>query len=352
MRLVREYIYELMTDKKKGFVSGALKGVLSILSFLYGAILRAHNALYRNGILKRYKAGVSVVSVGNITLGGTGKTPFVMMLSRKFAEHGALTGVLIRGYGEDEWKLLDERLGAYGIKIFVGRDRVEKSKIAEKEGMDVVVLDDGFQHLRLKRDLDILLVDASSPFGNRKLFPRGILREPLSSLKRADIVVITKSDAAVENIDDIKDNIKCIVGRKKILKAVHKPLDLRDLLSGELKPLSLIAHKKVCLVSAICDPFYFKHTLRHIGAEPELEFIFPDHHEYDLKDIEAILGDCASKDVKDIIITEKDAVKIKHLITGRPLICNFFVLRVDLEITDGKETLDAEVNRLYLRNRR
>jgi len=349
MRSIKEYIHGIMTDKEKGAFAAALKGILFIFSIFYGILIRLHNVLYLCGVLRSYKSSIPTVSVGNITLGGTGKTPFVIMLARRFAEKGAKTGVLIRGYGEDEWKLLNDRLSIYGIKIIIGRDRVKKSMEAEKEGMKAIILDDGFQHLRLKRDLDIVLINATDPLGNEKLFPRGILREPLSAMSRADILVITKSDGLAGDADRLKEDIKTMTCCKNILTAVHRPINLIGLSDGKHLPVSYVSGKKVCLVSAICDPSYFKHTLKQIGAYPDLEFVFPDHHRYRSKEIKTIIKKCVSKGIKDIVVTEKDAVKLRHLMPNNASVVNFLVLRVDLRIIDGEEILNAEIDRLYLR---
>ena len=204
----KSYLCILMKEREKGFVAGVFKAFLSVAAFFYALIIKLHDALYRANILKTYAAGAPVVSVGNITLGGTGKTPFVLMLARYFSGIGRRPGVLIRGYGEDEWKMLEENLKPSGAEVFVGRDRVEQSKAAIKKQKDIIILDDGFQHRRLKRDLNIVLIDAGDPFGNRSIFPRGILREPIDALKRGDIFVLTKSDVLPEAFEGLTKEIK------------------------------------------------------------------------------------------------------------------------------------------------
>ena len=208
MSSLKQYIHDLMHDRTNDLLSQVVKPCLLILSYAYGFLLKAHYFFYKVNLLKSYKSQIAIISIGNITLGGTGKTPFTIMLAERLTQKNKKkTAVLIRGYGEDEWKMLEERLGKYGIKVFVGRDRVKYAKQALQYGACSLILDDGFQHRRLRRDLDIVLLDSTNPFGNRHLFPRGILREPLDSLRRADIVVLTKVDKAKENIPAIADEM-------------------------------------------------------------------------------------------------------------------------------------------------
>ena len=288
--LLKQYIRDLMDDRRDDALSQLAKFFLLILSCIYGFLVKCHHFFYRVNLLKNYKPPVTVISIGNITLGGTGKTPFVIMLARRLARKNK-TAVLIRGYGEDEWKMLEERLGQYGIKVFVGRDRIKSANEALRCGIDTLVLDDGFQHRRLGRDLDIVLLDSTNPFGNRFLFPRGILREPLRGLKRADIIVLTKVDKpspCAEGQGKSKDNspimteekIERIAPGKAVIKAVHRPERLDDIRKGERFPPAFLNNKTVCLLSAISDPSYFKHTVEQTGARVGLEFTFSDHYLY------------------------------------------------------------------------
>ena len=142
-----------MNDRRNDFLSQVVKPFLLILSYIYGFVVRSHHFFYKINLLKSCKPDIAIVSVGNITLGGTGKTPFAIMLAERLAQkYKKRTAVLIRGYGEDEWKMLEDRLGKRGIKVFVGRDRVKYANQALRYGIESLILDDGFQHRRLKRD--------------------------------------------------------------------------------------------------------------------------------------------------------------------------------------------------------
>jgi len=337
---IREYIYNLMNDKTSGVFSSFMKAILFVVSLFYGMIVKCHSYLYGSKLFKSYEGKISAISVGNITLGGTGKTPFVIMLAENISKRNKKCAVLIRGYGEDEWKLLGDRLAKYNTKVFVGRDRIKSAKDAEKDNMDIIILDDGFQHRPLSRKHDIVLIDSTNPFGNGCIFPRGILREPLSALKRANLIVLTKVDKGKDLVSEAEEKIKKIAPDKKILKAVHMPLGLYGMWKGEKGSLSDIKGKSVCLVSAICDPAYFRYTAEKAGALVEKEYIFKDHYSYTQDDLNHIVRECKAKKIDFIITTEKDAVKLKKLVRPKE-ISNIFVLAVELQITEGKENLNA-----------
>lgn len=340
----KRYIYDLMRDKRNDLLSRAIKTLLLLTSYLYGLLVRCNNFFYRISILKSHKAPVTVISVGNITLGGTGKTPFVIMLSKRVKK----PAVLIRGYGEDEWKMLEDKLGKLGGKVFVGKDRVKTAKEAIRDGADVIILDDGFQHRRLKRDLNIALIDSANPFGNRRLFPRGILREPISGLKRADIIVLTKSDMAKGYIPEIEDEIKKLAPGKPIIRAFHRPTKLFELWGGGEEGISFLHNKRICVFSAICDSLYFKHTAETIGARVLLEFVFPDHYNYKRHDLERIFAKCKTEKIDTVVTTEKDAVKLKNLRFAEEGI-RVMALAIELEVTEGDKELDASLYRLHMR---
>lgn len=345
---LKQYIYDLMRDKRSDFLSRLVKGHLLILSYIYGFLVKCHNFFYDVNLLKSHKAAGVIISIGNITLGGTGKTPFAIMLAGRLAgNQKEKIAVLIRGYGEDEWKLLEDKLGTIGARVFVGRDRIKTAKGALEWGARAIILDDGFQHRRLARDLDIVLLDSANPFGNGRIFPRGVLREPVANLKRADIIVLTKADKGKDNIALIKGELKEISQRQPVIEAVHRPAELFGLWEGERREPSSIGGKRVCVFSGVSDPSYFRHTVEKTGATVELEFIFPDHYPYKKRDLEEILEKCKAAKIDTIITTEKDAVKLKRFATMAD--SRVFVLAIELKITEGEEKLDAEVHRLYMR---
>lgn len=352
MERIRAYAEDLMRDRKNDFLSGIVKAFLWAISCVYGALVACHHFFYRINLLKSFRATCAVVSVGNITLGGTGKTPLAILLARRLRKNAKKgeVAVLIRGYGEDEWKMLRDKLEPEGVGIFVGQDRIKSVRKAISLGAGTVVLDDGFQHLRLKRDLDIVLIDSSNPFGNGHIFPRGILRESLSNLKRADVIVLTKCGSMKSDIDAIKSRIKSIAPGAAILRARHKPLELHALWKGDKEKVGSLKGKKVCMFSGISDPSYFRETVGSTGALVESEFIFPDHHDYNKSDLGRIFSESARIGVDRIVTTEKDAIKVKAF--HDQAWPEVWVLEVKFEIIEGDGALDACLHRLHMRDPR
>ena len=338
MNILKQYIERLMKDSENGFLAGIWKFFLLAISCVYGLVVKLHDIFYKLGILKSYKPQSRVISVGNITLGGTGKTPLVIMLAKYIKNTGKNVGILIRGYGEDEWKLLEKNTKA---KVFVGKNRVKSAKLAEKENIDSIILDDGFQHRPVKRDADIVLIDATNPFGNGHLFPRGILREPIANLKRANLFVLTKADKGKDDIASLEKKIKELAPNTDIIHASHKPVGLYDIANDSEVSIDFIKDKDVSILSAICDESYFKYTVSKIARNVKNEFIFQDHHLYKQSDVDCIARKCKGSNI--IITTEKDAVKLKNLNLPKDTI-SILALKVDFEVINGVEKLYALCN--------
>lgn len=352
------YILSVMNNKRKtidGYIVGA---ALSAISFIYFVLLKCVYFLYGAKILRSAKASAKVISVGNITLGGTGKTPFVIMLAGKAKAMGRKAAVLTRGYGDDESHLLKERLG--GIPVIAGANRAESARRTISEfASDCIILDDGFQHHRLKRDLNIVLIDATCPFGNMKLFPRGILREPLSRLKNADIAILTKSDMGSANKADIYERLKNIKGGIKIAESFYRAVDFKKVLSGSALPLSYIKGKRVALVAGIANPEYFEWMVKNLGADIAERFYYADHHLYNKNDVDKIAKKCAAANVNTIITTEKDAMRSKNGASGR--LADIFAgaaearqkgielltLNIDFAISKNEEAIVAGLHSLF-----
>jgi len=335
------YMMSLMEDKKSGFIAAIFKFILLVLSWIYLAGIRTVDLAYRLGIRRRYEVPVPVISVGNITLGGTGKTPFVVFLAEHMKTRGKSPAVLIRGYGGDESRMLKERLR--DIPVFVGQDRVRSALSAANTGSDVIILDDGFQHRRLARALDIVLVSGSSVFGSGHLFPRGVLREPVAGLERASLVVVTKSDR-------ITDKEKAGIVLKLEKTAPGKPVvftkyqpDLFTDAAGGVYRKDHVRGKKICLVSGIADPDYLAFQLEGLGAAIEARFDHTDHHRYTQKDIARIYGSLSASGAELVITTHKDYVKIRELDIS-PIVEKIFILSVAVDVTGGREDLIAGLN--------
>ncbi|NQT22186.1 MAG: tetraacyldisaccharide 4'-kinase, partial [Candidatus Omnitrophica bacterium] len=230
------------------------------------------------------------------------------------------------------------------VYVIKGRDRLKNAR--QSGGMHaskVFILDDGFQHRRLKRDLDIVLVDSHDGFGNGRIFPGGTLREPPSAIKRADVVVLTKSDFGKDNVRNLRIILSGKFKKHKSLEAIYKPSWLYSLRDGSRKEIDAIRSKKVSLVSAVANPAYFKYMVNNLGAEIIHKMDFPDHHNYTQKDFERIEKTAIEQGCEYVVVTEKDMVKLAKL-DIKNLKLEILVLHVELEITKGMEELVAGLN--------
>jgi len=303
------------------------------LSWIYGSIVAVRRALWRCHLPRRLP--VPVISVGNISVGGTGKTEMVIMICEHLRIMGWKPGILSRGYRRksrlpalivsagkngpdvsveaagDEPYLMATRLP--DVPVVVGKDRIATGNIAVHQlGCNILVLDDGFQRRdQVARDLDIVLIDAADPFGGSGLLPAGRLREPLSSLKEADIIVVTRADQYT--FPSLFAQLAKLAPEKPLLTAKHAPQALLSLHAGIRQPLEYLANRRVLAVSGIARPESFKRTLEKLKAEVTGHFSFPDHHWFsdtDLKRIQAHVTALQS----EIITTAKDAVRFSTLI--------------------------------------
>jgi tetraacyldisaccharide 4'-kinase len=338
-----------MQGRRKSPFWGAL---LSGLSVLYGAAIYIRRIFFGLHIFKQKKISCLVVSVGNITLGGTGKTPTVIQIAELLSRNERRVAVVSRGYGrKDEAEILvvsdgrsvlvDTRTGGDepvliasklpGMPVLVGKKRYQTALLAiQRFRPDVVVLDDGFQHIRLKRDLDIVLVDAGNPLGNGKLFPAGILREPLRALNRAHAVLITKIDSTA----DVKA-LKATIQRNtqaRIFTSHQLPVDLIDYRSNDIKPLSALRGSKVLALSGIARPDSFIKLLASLGADIVDACAYPDHFDYKKKDLASIFQKAADDKVSMIVTTEKDAIRLKNLHAD-----GIWALRIELSVAEKNE---------------
>jgi len=348
------YFYSLARDEKKGLPACFFKAILLLLSFIYGFIVALTRAVYSLGIIKKVELESSVISVGNITCGGTGKTPFVRMLVKYLSHKGDKTAILIRGYKRgrahkaqaggsartmgDEGYLLSKITHA---PVLVGRDRIKTGRKAQLEyNPDVIILDDGFQHWRLRRDLDIVLINAVTPFGNNHLIPRGILRERISNLKRADVFALSKVNLADDTIA-LKNKLKSINPQALIIETVHKPVCFSDL-SGRQFKLQEIANKEVCIFSAIADFSSFESTVSGLGGAIKRKFEFPDHYSYKQEDLDEILSDCKEAGISIVVTTQKDAVKLTTLRSDSFL--RLLILNIELKIIKNEQEFQSRLH--------
>jgi tetraacyldisaccharide 4'-kinase len=320
------YFLDVISGRRGGVVAAALRGGAALCEPVYGLAVHLRNQRYARGAARVVRAGVPVVSVGNITTGGTGKTPVVAWIVERLRALGRRPGILSRGYRSldglenDEKRLLE--LLCPGVPHVQGADRVVGASRAVKEhGCDVLVLDDGFQHRRLARDLDIVLVDALNPWGYGRLLPRGLLREPAASLKRAQLVIITRADlAAGEAITALRQEI-CRLTNAETLEGVFAAEHLTSN-SGERLELALARGRRAAAFCGIGNPAGFAATLAASGLEVAADAFraFADHHHYNSAEAEALGRWARGLKAELLLTTRKDLVKLPGTeIAGIPL---------------------------------
>ncbi len=339
---------ELVDGRRRGLAAAGLRGLLWAMSGPYALAVRARNWLYDRGWRPRHVAAVPVVSVGNLSVGGTGKTPWVEYIARYYRQRDIRVCIVSRGYGSmdgrnDEAMLLEENLP--DVPHLQDADRVAAAEraVAELE-TELIVLDDGFQHRRLHRDLDIVLLDASGPPTRDYLLPRGRLREPLGSLRRADLAVLTRCDAEhATQTEELTAALRRRFPKLSVVRSVHRPVEWRR--GTETLPAAAAAGRKVAAFCGIGRPAAFRQTLQQLGAEVVAVREFPDHHAYSRRDVEELQRWAARVMPPDgwVVTTQKDAVKLRLTeLGGRPL----WVLRVAIEVVAGAELLHAALDRV------
>ncbi len=323
--------------------------MLRLASWPYALAVWGRNKLFDWGLKARKQASVPVVSVGNLTLGGTGKTPCVEYVAGFFRQHDIRVAILSRGYRagagdmgrNDEAMLLEENLP--DVPHLQDRDRAAIAAVAVEElESEMLVLDDGFQHRRLARDLDIVLIDATNPWGYGFLFPRGALREPTRYLGRAGLVMITHGDRADSNaLEEIRQCIKRHTNAP-ISVTRHQPRELTN--PAGVADLETLRGRPVAAFAGIGNPKAFRQTLEGLGATVTELRVFPDHHNYTKEDVQD-LQQWASERVPNAIIatTQKDMVKLRiPELAGRPL----WAVRIGLEFIEGQEEFDKNLRAL------
>jgi tetraacyldisaccharide 4'-kinase len=306
--------------------------------------------------------------VGNITLGGTGKTVLVESIARYLKQKGHKVAILSRGYGKgqngkrlpvrqagkaqseyqnmgDEPFMLQQNLK--NIPVLVDTNRIRSAKLAMRQyNVDTVILDDGLQQWRIKKDLDIVTIDAFAGLGNRHMLPRGILRQPLSGLKKVGVFVLTNTDL---NPDTriIKDRLLGLNPSSLILESIHNPLGFYRIdKKEEFITSGLLKGKTVAVLCAIGNPTSFQNSISKLGINIGLTLEFPDHHRYSFNDIEKIFQEVKQKNIDTLVVTEKDAVKLSTLDLASYRL-NIFVLRIELKIVNNEQEFYNRLLRIY-----
>lgn len=293
------------------------------------------------------RVNARVISIGNITWGGTGKTPLVIKIARELSEGGKRVAVLTRGYGKDEVKELRRKLT--NVPVLVGRDRVRLAMEAiDKHQAEVLLLDDGFQHLRLKRDLDVVMLNAAEPFGPGGLIPMGTLREPLENLARADLFVLSKCDIGSKNVHWIRQKLNAIKPNALIFEAVHKPVALRDPVQNRTLAPSQLRGRRLAALSGIGDPYSFEKTAELLGAEVAFAARYEDHHPFSLSELLSFVRKARHMGLKEVVTTEKDFVRLEALLSkdapDELRAFQFWVLEIQFQVNDEEDFIRRCLN--------
>ncbi|MCI0494395.1 tetraacyldisaccharide 4'-kinase [candidate division KSB1 bacterium] len=326
------------------------------LSLIYGVIIWIRNKCYDKNIFRSFKLKESrVISVGNISVGGTGKTPVIKFLADYLKAEGFKVAILSRGYKRkskgsvvvsDGTRILNDihqtgdepfllAMNLPDVPIVVESDRYKGALlIVARFQPDVILLDDGFQHRRLSRDVDIVTVDASTGFGSGLLLPVGFLREPLSSLRRANLIWLTRVNQGIDP-NALISRIKKIT-QAPVLLSNHRPAELIHANTHDHLPLSFLRQKKVLLFSGIANHTAFENTVKVLGSNIIFHKKFPDHHHYHAHDIQTIAALAEKNNIQLILTTEKDFVRLKDLITDN---FQIYYLTIEIQLCDHEDDL-------------
>ena len=366
---MKDYLYAIITGRTTGVIPSLLIGLLTPLSYIYALVLKTRGWLYDCGLLKQKQLPCGVISVGNIVAGGTGKTPVVIWIAKYLQSEGFQVAVLLRGYkrsGHHSISVVSDEKGVFtpltdsgdeadmiarklpGVPVVVGSDRyaagLEVIQLwGNTEG--VLILDDGFQRRQLARDLDILTIDSTQPFGTGKLLPAGTLREPKTALKRADVLLLTRTDLAAESID-----FEQFGQGKQAFQTCHQPTKLHQLSTGDEWALDLLNGQHILAVCGIGNPEAFAGTLRQFKPKTVELLAFPDHHPYSLADLNDISARARDIGVNIVVTTEKDSRKLEAFAAttefSLPESVQFFVLEIELEVKTNPETLKKRLQQV------
>ncbi len=370
---LEQFAVDVILERRFGKRAGLLRLLLHGLSLIYERLVSFHLWLYEKRVAKVHTLGCLVISVGNLTVGGTGKTPIVEKLARLLTQGGRRVAILSRGYRSDPKPLLQRLKNRFlgrkhadpprvvcdgrslllnsaksgdepymlaknlkDVVVLVDRDRVKSGRYAlEKFAVDTLILDDGFQYLPLKERIDAVLVDREAPFGNRFILPRGMLREPPRHLKRADVIFITKCDGS--DLNKLKEEIRQHNRHAKMIECTHEPRYLQDVFTGERQPLSFLKDLRIGAISGIARPESFESGLKKLGADIAYSRQFADHHRFNEQEILSTIQRSRARNARAVITTEKDSVRFVQI--THPALPIYY-LRVEIEILQGKEVLD------------
>ena len=377
---LEQYFLELISGKRKAWYDKVLIQLLFVASRFYRMAIQFRNWMYDKRVIRHHALGCLVVSIGNVSCGGTGKTPVVEVFARTLSSMGRNVAILSRGYRSKKLSFkekLRQRLSGRKIDlppkvvsdgknlllnsefagdepfmlasnlrdvaVVVDKDRVKSGIYAIKNfKTDVIILDDGFQYLMLKPHINIVLVDSTDPFGNGHVLPRGTLREPIKNIRRADYIFLTKSDGT-HKIQHLKRFIRRCTRRAEIIECCHKPKYIIAMADGKQHELSFLNGKKVAALSAIAKPASFEAFLEQLGADLVCRDHYADHHRYTQQEIIDFINQAKASGAEIIVTTEKDAVRIPRIDRcDVPL----YYLRIQIDIISGQESFDECISRI------
>jgi tetraacyldisaccharide 4'-kinase len=380
------WLLAVIFQQQPGKKAAAVRFILLALSRVFALAVKIRRVLYNARILRDSTLGVQVIAIGNLTVGGTGKTPVVEKFARALQDAGRKVAILSRGY-RSRPKPLAERLldkvllredttpprvvsdghsllldsetsgdepymlasNLKDVVVLVDKDRVKAGRYAvEHFGCDTLLLDDGFQYWKLRgRRTDVVLVDAQQPFGNEYLLPRGTLREPPSHLSRASVVFLTKVDRSTpeksRKTDELRVRVARLNSRAEVVECLHHPLYFEDVFTGEQFGLDLLQGRKVASLSGIAQPESFEQKLTELGADIVLARRFADHHRFSQQEVLDAINRGKKRRADMVVTTQKDAVRFPKL-DRRDL--PIYFMRVEIKITAGADGFDEAVRRI------
>ncbi len=371
---------DVIFGRAKGFRATLMRFLMRALSGVFRVIVQIRLWRYRSGARPQAYLGTVVVAIGNITVGGTGKTPVVELMARSLRDRGRKVAILSRGYKSkklertQKWPslnggnvpeeqmpklvstgtaiLLDSKYAGDepfmlarnldGVAVVVDKNRVKSGRFAIRElASDTILLDDGMQYLDLAHSMDVTLVDSGAPFGTEALLPRGTLREPPKNLRRASYILITKCNGSSN--DALIARIRRYNRTAEIIECTHGPIYLENVFTRERKPLDFLKDKWTGAISAIAVPEAFEGSLEKLGARVEIRRRFSDHYRFSKREVEKFMQRCVERDMELIVTTEKDAVRFP-----RPASVDVpvYFLRIEVEILKGREIWDGLIERI------
>ena len=375
-----QFVVDVVYDRINNNIADIIGFILNLFSILFAQIIKIRYFLYDKRLLKNNPLGCLVIVVGNITVGGTGKTPVVEKLAKTLQQNGRKVGIISRGYKSKKESLIKKMLrfitngevappkvvsdgknvllgsklagdepymlakNLPGVVVVCDKNRVKAGYFAIKDfGCDTLVLDDGFQYLKLKGSLNICLVDSTNPFGNEHLLPRGILREPLHRLSKADYILITKTKN-IQQCEELHRTIRKYNSLAKMIYCTHTPRFLVDIKSQEEKNLDFIRGKKAAIFSGIAYPESFEGTIKEQGADIIYTKRFLDHHRFSKGEIKTVFMEAFASGAEMILTTEKDAVRLPKIFPKIPL----YYLRLEIDLLSNEEDFNSLAERICL----